>query len=212
MEAYWEKRFVSGGRIWGDAPSRTAVRAERIFRDHGIKNLIIPGAGYGRHVDFFAAAGYQVTGIEISAHAIALARTMPGVRYRQGSVLDESLYTESYDAVYGFNILHLFRAAERLRFIELLQRAVRGGGLVFMTGFSEEEPQFGRGKQVEENTYESKPGRSVHFFNEPEMRSAIKGWAVLEAGLIDDPENHGAAGPHTHRIRYVCAQKPDPSA
>ncbi len=198
--------------MWGEAPSRTAVRAALIFRGYGVKTLLIPGAGYGRHVDFFTAAGYRVTGIEISAQAIALAATRPNARYLHGSVLDASLYTETYDAVFGFNILHLFRAAERLRFIELLRRSVRGGGLVFMTGFSEEEPQYGRGKQVEENTFESKPGRPVHFFTEEDMRSSLEGWAILEAGLSDDPENHGAAGPHTHRIRYVCAQKPDPSA
>jgi SAM-dependent methyltransferase len=207
MDHYWDERFSSGGRIWGDDPSLTAVRAERIFREYDAKTILIPGAGYGRHADFFAASGYQVTGIEIAAEAIALARPHPAVRYLHGSVLDPSLYSGTYDAVYGFNILHLLRAPERAHFIGLLGRALRPGGVAILTVFSEEEPQYGRGRKVEENTFESKPGRPVHFFTEPDLRTSLGAFTVLETGLVDDPEHHGAEGPHTHRLRFICAEK-----
>jgi SAM-dependent methyltransferase len=207
MQSYWDGRFKGEGRIWGSVPSVTAAYAEGIFRAGGVKSVLVPGAGYGRNADFFAEKGYSVTGIEISEEALRLARGNPAVIYHQGSVLAMPFDSARYDAVYCFNVLHLFRSGDRAAFLSKIFDALGNGGIAFFVVFSEEEPQFGKGTKVEENTFESKPGRPVHFYTEPDLRDSFRAFEVMETGLRDDPEDHGEEGPHVHRVRYICARK-----
>ena len=79
-------------------------------------------------------------------------------------------------------------------------------GLVFFTVFSEEEPSFGRGEEVESNTYESRPGRPTHYFTEDDLREHFRDFEVIETGILQEPEDHGGQ-PHTHILRYILAKK-----
>ena len=77
---------------------------------------------------------------------------------------------------------------------------------MFFTVFSDEEPSFGQGKEVERNTYESRPGRPTHYFSEDDLREHFRDFKIIEMGTIQDPEDHGGQ-PHTHILRYVLARK-----
>jgi len=206
MRDYWNRRFSEGGRIWGDTPSATAHRAKEIFRLHGAGKILVPGAGYGRHAGFFAAEGFEVHAIEISEIAIALAgRFGSGVIWHRGSVLEMPLSEDHFDAIYCFNLLHFFRAADRKSFIGKCADQLRKGGIAFFTVFSEIEPGYGKGRKVEEDTFESKPGRPTHFFSEADLRDHFAGFKILETGLAEDPENHGDEEPHVHHLRWIAA-------
>ena len=122
------------------------------------------------------------------------------------SVLDMSFLPEKYDAIYCFNVLHLFREKDRKLFIDQCQERVKDNGLMFFTVFSEKESSYGQGKEVEKNTFESKPGRPVHYFTESDLKAHFKGMEILETGIMEDPEDHGAEGPHTHRLRYIYVE------
>jgi SAM-dependent methyltransferase len=208
MQAYWNRRFTEGGRIWGDLPSGTALRAAELFRKEGVRKILVPGCGYGRHTEFFAGEGFTVHGIEISDVAIGLAGgNNSGVVYFRGSVLDMPLSDDLYDAVFAFNLLHFFRAADRLSVVQKCEDRLRPGGVLFFTAFSEKEPSCGKGQKVEENTYESKPGRPTHYFTEADLRDHFAGLEILETGLVEDRESHGDEGPHVHLLRYIIARK-----
>ncbi|NVM45534.1 MAG: class I SAM-dependent methyltransferase, partial [Candidatus Lokiarchaeota archaeon] len=106
---YWEKRFLDGGKIWGDKPSRTAIYALELFKRHNVNKILVPGAGYGRNTKIFTDANLDVTGIEISASAIELAKNFnPKTQFFQGSVLDMPFNDEKYDGIYSCYVLHLF--------------------------------------------------------------------------------------------------------
>jgi SAM-dependent methyltransferase len=208
MRAYWNRRFIEGGRIWGDLPSGTALRAAELFRGEEVRKILVPGCGYGRHTEFFAGEGFAVHGIEISDVAIGLAGAADsGVVYFCGSVLDIPFSDDLYDAVFGFNLLHLFRAADRRAVVEKCAERLRPGGVLFFTAFSEKEPTCGKGMMVEEYTYESKPGRPTHYFTEADLRDHFAGLEILETGIVEDRESHGEEGSHTHLLRYIIARK-----
>jgi SAM-dependent methyltransferase len=208
MKGYWDGRFAGESLIWGTAPSTTAEAALALFRARGAARLLVPGAGYGRNTRLFAAAGFQVDGIEISPEAVALARAHdPRTAFTCACVLDAPLASAAYDAVYCFNVLHLFRRPERALFVERCHRALRRGGLAYFAVFADTEKSFGQGRQVEENTFESKPGRPVHYFTDRDLRDHFALFAVRETGLAEDREDHGAEGPHTHVVRYIVAEK-----
>ena len=123
MSTFWETRFAAEGAIWGHEPSRTVERAHALYQQHGVRSLLIPGSGYRRNTRFFAEHGYAVSGIEVSETALALARAQDsGSRYVHASVLNDVLQDETFDAIYCFNVLHLFLAMERRDLIERCQR------------------------------------------------------------------------------------------
>ena len=208
MKDYWEERFTAEGKIWGDAPSKTALHAKDLFKNHQVRNILVPGAGYGRNAGYLEAEGFEVSGIEISETALRTARqSNQKIIYYQGSVLEMPFAELSYDAIYCFNVLHLFRESNRRIFVEKCLNQIKENGFVFFTVFSEQESSFGKGNCVEVNTYESKPGRPVHYFTESDLKEHFKEFEVIETGLMEDPENHGSEGPHIHLVHYIFAQK-----
>jgi SAM-dependent methyltransferase len=205
MNEYWDKRYQAEGRIWGDLPSRTAERALELFRKAGVKKILVPGSGYGRNTRLFSTSGFEVTGIEISPEAYTMALTFDNVsRFYNASALDMAFLPDKYDAIYCFNVLHLFREKERKLFLQQCAERVKANGLMFFTVFSEKEASYGKGQEVEKNTFESKPGRPVHYFTDSDLKAHFKKMEILETRIIEDPENHGAEGPHTHQLRYIC--------
>jgi SAM-dependent methyltransferase len=206
MNEYWDKRYRTEGRIWGELPSRTAEYALELFRQNNIKKILIPGSGYGRNTRLFSIAGFEVTGIEISPLACKMAREFdPLSRFIRASVLDLSFLTGKFDAIYCFNVLHLFREDNRKFFIKQCVDKLKDNGIMYFTVFSEKEESYGIGREVEKNTFESKPGRPVHYFNDEDLREHFRNMEIVETGIAEDPEDHGE-GPHTHILRYICVK------
>ncbi len=208
MNEYWEERFRTEGKIWGEAPSRTAEYALQLFKQNEVKKLVVPGSGYGRNTRLFSASGIKVAGVEISARACKLAREFdPAARVYNDTVLDMSFLAGNYDAIYCFNVLHLFRQYDRQLFINQCARRIKRQGVMFFTVFSEKEKSYGEGKLIEKNTFESKPGRPVHYFDEDDLKAHFNNnMEMLETGIMEDPEDHGER-PHTHLLRYIYVRK-----
>jgi len=207
-KAYWNKRFQNEGYVWGTSPSSTAEYAVEIFRKIGAQKILVPGSGYGRNTRLFSESGFAVTGVEISDIACEMAREYdPQTRTYNGSVLDMSFDTEQYDAIYCYNVMHLFREKERFTCLQECADKVRGKGLLFFVVFSDKEASFGKGQEVEKNTFESRPGRPVHYFTGDELRDYFEDFEIIESGITEDRENHGE-GPHTHTLLYILARKP----
>ncbi len=209
MSAFWEERYAAEGPIWGHQPSKTVAHAHALFRQYGIQTLLIPGSGYGRNARIFAQYGYNTTGIEVSETALAIAKQQtPECRYLHASVLDDVLTDEDFDGIYCFNVLHLLLAAERQEMVSRCRRWLRPGGLAFFVVFSEKEATYGRGKAVEPETFETRPGRPAHYFTDADLRAHFADFTTIETGLISDPEDHSPQGSHVHELRYTCVQKP----
>ena len=201
-------RFNEGGKIWGEKPSNTAFYALDLFKRHNLNKILIPGAGYGRNAKLFTDSNLEVVGIEVSKSAINIAKKFnPKTRFFHGSVLDMPFEDEKYDGIYCFNVLHLFLKNARVLFLSKCYNQLKTGGFDFFVVFSDKERSFGKGKQVEENTFESKLGRPVHYFTESDLRKHFREFSVIEAGIIEDTENHGELGLHTHILRYIFVYK-----
>jgi ubiquinone/menaquinone biosynthesis C-methylase UbiE len=205
---YWDKRFSDEGKIWGDKPSKSAYYATRVFKKHDIKTILIPGSGYGRNSKLFSNAEFVVTGIEISKIALDLARNFDTkTRFYEGSVLNMPFSDEIYDVIYCFNVLHLFTKQDRFHFLKKCFNQLKFEGYIFFIVFSEKESSFGIGKQVEENTFESKPGRPIHYFTRNDLFEHFTDYITIKDGIIKEKENHGYIGKHIHVLRYIFAKK-----
>ncbi|MFW9822167.1 MAG: class I SAM-dependent methyltransferase [Candidatus Thorarchaeota archaeon] len=207
-QSFWNNRFSKEGKIWGDDPSQSALYCLELFKGYNIKKILIPGSGYGRHTKFFSNNGYQVVGIEISESAIEIAKKFdPSSKFINKSVLDMEDYMGTYDAIFCFNVFHLFLSKDRLKFLKKCFNAMKPNGYLFFTVFSENESSFGKGNELEKNTFESKIGRPTHYFTEDDLNEHFKDFNIIEMGIIEEQENHGVRGKHTHLLRYLYGQK-----
>ena len=209
-KAYWDSRFSKEGKIWGESPSKSAFYALKLFKKYKLQKILIPGSGYGRHTKLFSENSYKTVGIEISEEAIKIAKNFdPQTTFINGSVMEMDSIKEGFDAVYCYNLLHLFLSDDRHTFLKKCYTQLNKNGLVFFTVFSEEETSFGKGKELEKHTFESKPRRPTHYFSEDDIRKHFKDFNIIETGIIKEQEDHSERGPHIHILRYLLAQKLD---
>ncbi len=208
MEKYWNNRFKQEGKIWSENPSMSAFLAMQFFQDYDVKTLLVPGAGYGRNTKLFSQHDIEVTGLEISKNAIDIAKKYdPNTKFVRGNILTMPYGKKQYDAIYCYNVLHLFLKSDRELLLNKCFERIKFGGIAFFVVFSEKEQSYGKGPELESHTFESKPGRPVHYFSNQDLLDHFINLSVIQTELIEDKENHGEVGEHMHILRYIIAVK-----
>ncbi|MDP5274265.1 class I SAM-dependent methyltransferase [Chengkuizengella axinellae] len=208
MKAYWTKRFKNEGMIWGDQPSKTAEIAKQLFEQYEARKILVPGGGYGRNTKLFSASDFEVDAIEISEEAIHIAKEWDKkTHFYHGSVFEMPFSFELYDAIYCYDVIHLFLAEERKLLIDKCFNQLKENGYLFFTCFSELEDDFGKGNQVEENTFESKPGKIVHYFTEEDLKHHFKEGHIIETGIVEDTLYYSSGDIRKYYLRYIFVKK-----
>ena len=102
MTEFWEEAFKDKQEMWGLEPAKSTVLTKDFFVEQKIKNVLIPGIGYGRNAQVFIDNGMVVTGIEISQTAIDLARKHLGndLTIYHGSVTEMPFDDKLYDGIF----------------------------------------------------------------------------------------------------------------
>ena len=126
------------------------------------------GCGTGEHTLLAAAHGAEATGIDVSAHAIALARAKAAgrglaARFEAGDVLRLGDLGLAFDTVIDSGVFHVFSDEERVRYVASLASALRPGGRCYLICFSDRQPGDAGPRRVSQD----------------ELRAAFgDGWAV----------------------------------
>ncbi len=203
MTELWETTFADKQMMWGPEPSRSAVFARDYFEGRGDKDILIPGLGYGRNAKPFLESGMSVTGIEISATAIGLARTEMGLEIpiHHGSVTDMPFDARQYDGVFAYGLLYLLDAPARAKFLEDCHRQLRKGGAMIFSVISKKAPMFGRGTKLGDDWYEAHPGVRIFFYDAESIQRELGPHGKVELSEIDEPNHGGSTFPF---INVVC--------
>ncbi|MBZ5579582.1 MAG: class I SAM-dependent methyltransferase [Acidobacteriia bacterium] len=103
------------------------------------------GCGTGEHALMAARLGLEVTGIDTSARAIALAQAKARERrltvpFLMSNALDLGSLGQQFDTVLDCGLFHVFSDDDRRAFVDSLTSAVAPGGRYFMLCFSEHQP------------------------------------------------------------------------
>ncbi len=188
MTNYWEQLFKNEGTLWKHEPSDSAIITADLFYKEGIKNILIPGIGYGRNTLPFINKGMHITGIEISESAITLARES-GLDFiiHPGSVLDMPFDTRIYSGIFCYALLHIFDDKERKQILRSCYKQLSPGGFMVFTVISTKSTLFGNGVEVEENRFRLDNGISVFFYNPGSIHKEFKDFGLIEFKEIDEP-------------------------
>lgn len=211
LRHFWNGQFSKYHHVWGETHSHSAEIALAHFRRHAVHSILVPGCGYGRNTKLFSSSGFEVTGVEISDEACALAQAYdPATKVYHASFLDDEVLQVRFEGIYCFNVLQLFLKADRARFVRKSAEVLAPGGLMFFTGISDQDASYGQGAEVEENTFAVQPDKILHYFTPEDLQAHFDGFKVLEVGELEDQVSHSLYGIKQYRIRYLLVS--DPSA
>lgn len=190
MAEFWEEAFKDKEEMWGFAPARSALLTAAMFAEKGIKNVLIPGIGYGRNAQPFLDSGIKVTGIEISETAIALAQKRFGsaMNIYHGSVNNMPSDSMLYDGIFSHALIHLLDEDERSKFIKNCYEQLVDDGYMVFTAISKQAPTYGEGILVSKDRYEQSGGVRIFFYDEVSIKKEFANFGLISIAEI--AENH----------------------
>ncbi|MBS1690371.1 MAG: class I SAM-dependent methyltransferase [Bacteroidetes bacterium] len=184
-QEFWEGAFSEKGEIWGFTPAQSAVATRDFFVEKGVKHVLIPGIGYGRNAQVFLDVGMDVTGIEISATAIEMAKKHYGdsMKIYHGSVTDMPFDDAKYEGIFCYALIHLLDEEERKKIISDCYGQLAEGGYMVFVAITKDAPTYGQGKYVSKDRYEIFDGVKMFFYDHASVTDEFG-----DAGLIEVTE------------------------
>nr|NIR31896.1 class I SAM-dependent methyltransferase [Gammaproteobacteria bacterium]NIR88805.1 class I SAM-dependent methyltransferase [Gammaproteobacteria bacterium]NIU06418.1 class I SAM-dependent methyltransferase [Gammaproteobacteria bacterium]NIV53310.1 methyltransferase domain-containing protein [Gammaproteobacteria bacterium]NIX87691.1 methyltransferase domain-containing protein [Gammaproteobacteria bacterium] len=150
----------------------------------GVERVLELGCGYGRDAVYLANQGFDVTAVDFSAAALALANswTMRGdgagrLDYLRDNLVDLDLAESAYDAVFSHRTLHLVVSRERLNkaFAEI-HRVLKPGGTACVSLRNPRDPTqaktHGSGGEYSEVSF--RPGHRILFLSDAELTEIVE--------------------------------------
>lgn len=179
---FWEQSFIEKQEMWGFEPSNSAIITKDFFVEKSVKNMLVPGIGYGRNAQVFIDAGIEVTGIEISKTAIKMAKKHYGnaMTIYHGSVTEMPFDNRLYDGIFCYALIHLLEGDERQKLIRDCYNQLSDNGYMVFTVISKEAHTYGKGKFISKDRYEIFDGVKMFFYDEESIRKEF-----IEAGLFE---------------------------
>jgi len=163
------------------------------------------GCGLGHYTRWLASRGFQVTGLDISATAIELARRAAadaGVSCNfvvADLTREVSAFDDRFDFAYDWEVLHHVFPEERQQYVNNVHRMLRPGGRYLSVCFSEEDPAFGGRGKIRETPI----GTTLHFSSERELHDLFA--PLFDIELLDVVDIVGS--PRSHRAVRAFMRK-----
>jgi SAM-dependent methyltransferase len=182
MGEFWEKNFKDKQKMWGENAAPATTIARDLFKEREIKEVLIPGIGYGRNAVPFLNAGMQVTGIEISETAINIAKEQMGINSTvyHGSVTDMPFDDKQYDGIFCYAVIHLLNEKDRKKLISDCYSQLAAGGIMIFVAVSTKASSFGMGVEIGKNHFEQHGGAQIYFYDEKSIREEFANYGLKE--------------------------------
>ena len=205
MTEVWESSFMENQRMWGFEPSDSAIVVKDFFLERKVKNILIPGIGYGRNAKVFVDNGIDVTGIEISKTAIELARQGGlDIDIFHGSVTDMPFDDKLYDGIFCHGLIYLLNSCEREKFIRDCYNQLQPEGYMIFTTISKDAPMFGKGRELGKDYFEIAEGIKMFFYDSYSIQEEFGRYGLTECSEIVEPHKNMENKPPYKFIIIKC--------
>jgi SAM-dependent methyltransferase len=188
MTEFWENTFKENQEMWGFAPAKSTVLANDYFIKQNIKNVLIPGIGYGRNAQLFRDNGMTVTGIEISKTAIDLAHKHFGndLIIHHGSVTEMPFDDKRYDGIYCYALIHLLDKKDREKLIQDCFNQLTENGVMVFTTVTKEAQIYGQGTCIDKDRFEIANGLNMFFYDKELIQEEFGKVGLVEIIDVND--------------------------
>jgi SAM-dependent methyltransferase len=190
LTEFWEEAFKGKKEMWGLEPAKSAILTKDIFVEHKIKNVLIPGIGYGRNAQIFFDSGMNVAGIEISKTAIDLAQKHFGndLTIFNGSVTEMPFDNKSYDGIFCYGLIYLLNQDERRKLIQDCFNQLSENGYMVFTTITKGAQTYGQGIKISEDRFEMFGGVKIFFYDRETIEEEFGNCGLLE--VMEVTENY----------------------
>ena len=208
MTEFWESSFIEKQTMWGFEPADSAILTKDFFLEKKVKDILIPGIGYGRNAKIFIDNGIDVTGIEISKTAIDLARQNGlDISIYHGSVSDMPFDNKLYDGIFCYGLIHLLNNQERDKLIKDCYNQLKPKGYMIFTTISKEAPMYGRGIQLGKDYFEIMEGVKMFFYDSDSIEQEFGKYGLMELSEIVEPHKNAENKPPFKFLMVKCQKE-----
>lgn len=203
---FWESSFIEKQTMWGFEPTESAILTKEFFLEKNVKDILVPGIGYGRNANVFIKNGMNVTGIEISKTAIDLAKQngLEDFSIYHGSVNEMPFDNKLYDGIFSHALLHLLTEQEREKFIKDCYNQLKPGGYMVFTTVSKKAPMYGKGKQLDKDYFEIMEGVKMFFYDSESVKQDFNKYGLVQVSEIDEPNKNMVNKPSINFLMIKC--------
>ena len=173
------------------------------FKHYQVKSILDLGCGVGRNGVFLAKIGFDVVCIDISESALGIANAwarkegLTNMKLALGTMTNLPFDNDCFDAVISISVIHHAVKKDIEQIIAEVYRALKKNGVFFANAASVEDPRYGEGEEVEENTFrileafEEKHFEELHhFFTKQDALEMFACFNKLEVELLREKPNY----------------------
>lgn len=188
MTEFWEESFKDKQEMWGLEPAKSTILTNDFFVSKGIRNILIPGIGYGRNAQIFRDNGMTVTGIEIAQTAIDIARKHFGndLTIYHGSVIEMPYDNTQYDGIYCYAFIHLLDKDERTKLIQDCHNQLAENGYMVFTTITKDAQTYGQGTYISKDRFEMFGGVKMFFYDRETIQEEFGNAGLLEVTEVTE--------------------------
>lgn len=169
------------------------------------------GCAAGATARYLAERGFTVDAVDWNTYSEFVEH--PNIRLQRQDIAELSFQPESYDVVVASQVLQFFSRSVRSRLISDIARALKAGGVLFASSFTDGD-QFleifrAEGWAEEEDLSLHAPdGRWVSFFRAGELREAAgQSLVVVHYAEFSERSTNRAGNPHRFGVAEIVARK-----
>ncbi len=166
MEEAFQSDYKKRGCRWAGAVSLPPLPKDAL--------VLETGCGNGKTLSAFSC---RAVGVDISSEAVRLAGAKNAVA---GDVRALPFSDSVFDAVFCWHVLGHLMEADRIKAVSELLRVTKPSGSVYFKAFSASDFRFGKGTEVEQNTFLRGDGMLTHYFSVEEVLSLFGDGEVFE--------------------------------
>ena len=165
-----------------ESPDGIVVDLISILARKRAERVLDLGCGAGRHAMYLAESGFKTYGADISDTGLRLTKKRLESRKMEAEIIKCDMksmpYIQScFDAVVCVQTIYHQKLKGIQETVSEIHRILKEGGLLLANFHSKRSSKYGKGIEVEENTFmqENGPEKGVlhHFFDENELRALL---------------------------------------
>lgn len=209
MPEFWESSFRDKQAMWGFEPADSAISTVDLFQKNELKEILIPGFGYGRNAKIFTDNGFNVTGIEISETAINLAKRHYGedISVYHGGVSDMPFDQKLYDGIFCYALIHLLNEKERAKLINDCYNQLKPNGYMVFVAISKKTATYGEGLELSKDRFETKHGVKLFYYDRGSVDKEFGNYGLFEAKEISEPAKNMENKPSQKFWQIICKKE-----
>ncbi|MEM3399730.1 MAG: class I SAM-dependent methyltransferase [Candidatus Micrarchaeia archaeon] len=203
----WNREYSQKGSLW-HGPAHLDFEIPQGAR------VLELGCGNGKTLSALLKADCRITAIDASMRAVEMCKKLAHENGRDDVCLlvadtcSLPFPPETFDAVLASHVLEHLLEEDRKIAVSEIKRVLKKRGRVFVKVFSTADMRFGKGKEIEKNTFLRGPNRlAYHYFTEDELRTLFSDFTEISMRHIQFDKKYGDSVFVRHKILGVWEKR-----